>query len=64
MGKIPEFNYRSFLADAIRDYLDYLDHLGFSIGPQASSLKRIDGFLVENHTSAAYNSATAGYGSS
>jgi site-specific recombinase XerD len=49
MGKIPEFNYRSFLADAIRDYLDYLDHLGLSIVSQASSLKRIDGFLVENH---------------
>ena len=30
MNKIPELNYRSFLADAMRDYLDYLDHLGFS----------------------------------
>jgi site-specific recombinase XerD len=49
MDKMPELNYRSFLADAIRDYLDYLDHLGFSIVPQASNLRRIDGFLVENN---------------
>jgi integrase/recombinase XerD len=49
MDKMPELNYRSFLADAMRDYLDYLDHLGFSIVPQASNLKRIDGFLVENN---------------
>jgi site-specific recombinase XerC len=49
MNKIPELNYRSFLADAMRDYLDYLDHLGFSIVPQASRLRRIDGFLAENN---------------
>lgn len=48
MDKMPELNYRSFLADAMMDYLDYLDHLGFSIVPQASNLRRIDGFLVEN----------------
>jgi integrase/recombinase XerD len=51
MDKIPELNYRSFLADAMRDYLDYLDHLGFCIVPQASRLRRIDGFLVENNIS-------------
>ena len=39
MDKMPELNYRSFLADAIRDYLDYLDHLGFSIVTQASNLR-------------------------
>ena len=49
MDKIPELNYQSFLADAMRDYLDYLDHLGFSIVPQDSHLRRIDGFLVENN---------------
>jgi site-specific recombinase XerD len=49
MDKMPELNYQSFLADAMRDYLDYLDHLGFSIVPQASNLRRIDGFLVENN---------------
>ena len=49
MDTMPEWNYRSFLADAIRDYLDYLDHLGFSTVPQASNLRRIDGFLVENN---------------
>ena len=61
-GQNPELNYQSFLADVIRDYLDYLDHLGFSIEPQASNLRRIDGFLVET-TSAACNSATTGFGS-
>jgi len=49
MDKIPEWNYRSFLADAIRDYLDYLDDLGFSAVSPASRLRRIDGFLVENN---------------
>jgi integrase/recombinase XerD len=49
MDKVPELNYRSFLADAMRDYLDYLDHLGFSIAALAYRLRRIDGFLVENH---------------
>jgi integrase/recombinase XerD len=49
MDKIPQLNYRSFLADAMRDYLDYLDHLGYCIVPQASNLRRIDGFLVENN---------------
>ena len=49
MDTMPEWNYRSFLADAIRDCLDYLDHLGFSAVAQASNLRRIDDFLVENN---------------
>jgi site-specific recombinase XerD len=49
MDTRPELNYQSFLADAMRDYLDYLDHLGFCIEPQVSNLRRIDGFLVENN---------------
>ena len=32
-----------------RDYLDYLDHLGFSIVAPAYSLRLIDRFLVENN---------------
>jgi integrase/recombinase XerD len=48
MDKLPELNYESFLADAMRDYLDYLDHLGFSTVMQAYNLKCIDRFLVEN----------------
>lgn len=51
MEKLPELNYQSFLADAMRDYLDYLDHLGFSIVGPAYNLRRIDGFLLENHIS-------------
>lgn len=46
---MPELNYQSFLADAMRDYLDYLDHLGFSIASPAYDLRRIDGFLAENN---------------
>jgi len=49
MEKLPELNYQSFLADAMRDYLDYLDHLGFSIVGPAYNLRRIDRFLAENH---------------
>jgi len=49
MDKMPKLNYRSFLADAMRDYLDYLDHLGFSIVSPAYNLRRIDGFLAENN---------------
>jgi integrase/recombinase XerD len=49
MEKAPELNYKSFLADAMRDYLDYLDNLGFSIVGPAYNLRRIDSFLVENH---------------
>ncbi|SRR5437867_6333006 len=49
MDKLPELNYQSFLADAMRDYLDYLDHLGFSTVQRAYNLRRIDGFLLENN---------------
>jgi integrase/recombinase XerD len=49
MQTLPDFNYKSFLADAIRDYLDYLDSLGYCIETQASILKRIDAFLAENN---------------
>ena len=49
MDKMPELNYQSFLADAMRDYLDYLDHLGYSIVSPAYHLRRIDGFLAENN---------------
>jgi site-specific recombinase XerD len=43
--KLPELNFESFLADAMRDYLDYLDDLGFSVVMPAHNLKRIDRFL-------------------
>jgi integrase/recombinase XerD len=51
MDKMPELNYQSFLADAMRDYLDYLEHLGFSIVPRAYNLRRIDAFLFANNIS-------------
>jgi integrase/recombinase XerD len=51
MEKVPEFNYKSFLADVMRDYLDYLDHLGYSLVGPAYNLRRIDRFLVENQIS-------------
>lgn len=47
--KLPELDYRSFLADAMRDYLEYLDHLGFATDMQAYNLKHIDRFLVDQH---------------
>ena len=46
--KLPELNFQSFLSEAMRDYLDYLDHLGFSTVMQAHNLRRIDGFLIAN----------------
>ena len=46
--KLPELNFQSFLAEAMRDYLDYLGHLGFSTVMQAHNLKRIDCFLIAN----------------
>jgi site-specific recombinase XerD len=48
MEKLPELDFRSFLAEPMRDYLDYLDHLGFSTVMQAHNLKRIDRFLIAN----------------
>ncbi|MFQ5930385.1 MAG: tyrosine-type recombinase/integrase [Acidobacteriota bacterium] len=47
MEPLPELDFHSFLADVMRDYLDYLDHLGFSIVTQAYNLRRIDRFLLE-----------------
>ena len=49
MRKAPKLDYRSFLANDMRDYLDYLDHLGFSILAPAYCLKPIDRFLAENN---------------
>lgn len=46
--KLPELSFESFLADAMRDYLDYLDHFGFSTVMQAHNLKCIDRFLTAN----------------
>jgi integrase/recombinase XerD len=48
MEKRPELAYQSFLAEAIRDYLDYLDHLGFCVAGSAYALGRIDRFLVDH----------------
>lgn len=48
MEKLPELDYQSFLAEAMRDYLDYLDHLGFAIVWRAYALRRIDRFLVDH----------------
>jgi site-specific recombinase XerC len=45
---LPPLDFESFLADLMRDHLDYLDHLGFSIIQQAHNLRRIDRFLVEH----------------
>ena len=49
MNPKPDLNFRSFLADAMSDYLDYLDCLGFCVLSQAACLRRIDRFLAENH---------------
>jgi len=49
MKEAPELTYQSFLADAMRDYLDYLDHLGFSITAPAYNLRMIDRFLAERN---------------
>jgi integrase/recombinase XerD len=48
MNKRPELDLQSFLAPAIRDYLDYLDHLGFGVVTPAYDLGLIDRFLVEH----------------
>jgi integrase/recombinase XerD len=47
--KLPELDYQSFLAGAMRDYLDYLDHLGFRVVGPTYALGRIDRFLVDHH---------------
>jgi integrase/recombinase XerD len=44
--KLPQLTFQSFLAEPMRDYLGYLDHLGFSTAMQAHNLKRIDQFLI------------------
>jgi hypothetical protein len=49
MDQRPEVDFQSFLAPAIKDYLDYLDHLGFRVVTPAYALARIDRFLVEHH---------------
>ncbi|MBI3658701.1 MAG: tyrosine-type recombinase/integrase [Acidobacteria bacterium] len=49
MQKAPECNYQSFLAEAISDYLDYLDHLGFRLAAPAYHLRIIDRYLAENN---------------
>ena len=49
MEKLPPLEFESFLGDLMCDYLDYLDHLGFSIFQQASNLRRIDRFLIQHH---------------
>ena len=49
MEKLPELHYHSFLAEAIRDYLDYLDHLGFRVVGPAYALGRLDRFLIDQH---------------
>ena len=45
---MPDLYYESFLAAAMRDYLDYLDNLGFSTAMQVYNLKWIDRFLIEH----------------
>lgn len=49
MDPRPEVDFQSFLASAMRDYLDYLDHLGFRVVTPAYALSRIDRFLFEHH---------------
>src|SRR5438128_644712 len=49
MDKRPTLDYQSFLAEAMRDYLDYLDHLGFAVAGPAYALRRIDRFLIDHH---------------
>lgn len=49
MNPKPDLNFRSFLANPMRDYIVYLDHLGYCIRSQAACLRRIDGFLAENN---------------
>lgn len=48
MEKLPPLDFESSLAQQMLDYLDYLDHLGFSIVQQAYNLRRIDRFLRQH----------------
>jgi integrase/recombinase XerD len=48
MDEPLQLDYQSFLAQAMRDYLDYLDHLGFRVVTPAYALARLDRFLVEH----------------
>lgn len=48
MDQPPPRDYQSFLAEAMRDYLDYLDHLGFAVVTPAYALRRLDRFLIEH----------------
>jgi integrase/recombinase XerD len=48
MDKLPELDYRSFLAEGMRDHLDYLDHLGFAVVARAYALRHIDRFLIDH----------------
>ncbi len=48
MDQLPELDYQSFLAEAMRDHLDYLDHLGFAVVWRAYALRHIDRFLVDH----------------
>ena len=49
MDAIRRFAYGSFLSDAMNDYLEYLDHLGYSTVSRAYDLRRIDRFLADNN---------------
>ncbi len=51
MEKLPPLDFESSLAELMRDHLDFLDGLGFSIVQQAHNLRRIDRFLVERRIS-------------
>lgn len=48
MEKLPPLDFASSLAPDILDFLDYLDHLGFSIVQQAHNLRRIDRYLLQH----------------
>ncbi len=48
MDQLPELDYQSFLAEAMRDHLDYLDHLGFAVVWRAYALRHLDRFLVDH----------------
>jgi integrase/recombinase XerD len=49
MKKLPDLNFKSFLADVIRDYVDYLDSLGYCMQAQRCNLRVIDRLFAENN---------------